>query len=906
MKQIVTLTLAMVFMALSGAVAQNTLKGTVKDLETGVPLPMVQVTVSGTTLTAQTGRDGGYVIVGVPEGKRIISFSLNGYQSNELEVDITGNIILPDIMLKSTPIQEGEQTFNEITVTLDDLEDAGKDQAISGLLQSSNDAFGSAVAYTFSPARFRVRGYDSDYTYLYMNGIPTNDPVRGYASWSSWGGLNDATRNKEYHNGLTPSDWSFGGLGGATNIITRASQQRIGTKVSYASTNRTYSNRVMFTHSTGLMENGTALTVSGSRRWATEGYVEGTNYDAWAYFVSLEKRFNNNHSVAFTTFNAPIKRAMQGLATEEANELAGSNYYNPNWGYQNGEKRNAKVRFQQEPTFILNHYWNINDKLKLTTTAGYTFGTYQTTALNWYNAQDPRPDYYRKLPSYWLDAEQSVRDQIADAFRTNPAVRQIDWNYLYQVNYNSLDKESNMLRSKYIVENRITDSRQFTFSSVANWNPIPGMKLNGGIELSVYKGRSYKKVDDLLGGEFWLDIDQFIERDFFNNPELAQNDLDNPNRKVTVGDVMGYDYTANVNNGNVWGVANFSGNRFDYYLGGSYSYTEFWRTGHMRNGRFPNNSKGDADKQQFHNYGIKGGATWKITGRHYLSANTAYLTRAPFFRNSYISPRTSNFVVDGLTDEIILSGDINYNLRTPYIKARFTAYYTRFTDQTKLKSYYDDYYRTFINYTMRNIDKVHKGFELGAEIKITPTISINMAAAAGTYQYDSRPLATVTQDNLGTILAKDQVVYIKNFYVPNTPQTAAMLGLRYASPKYWYLGANISYFDDMYIDFAPGKRTAEALIGLDANDPRREELTRQIGVSSAYLVNANIGKSWKIKSYYINLNFQVTNLLDNTDFRTGGFEQSRFSIADQTSNKFPPKYFYAYGRTYYLILGLRF
>ena len=147
---------------------------------------------------------------------------------------------------------------------------------------------------------------------------------------------------------------------------------------------------------------------------------------------------------------------------------------------------------------------------------------------------------------------------------------------------------------------------------------------------------------------------------------------------------------------------------------------------------------------------------------------------------------------------------------------------------------------------------------------------------------------------------------MRNFYIPSTPQTAAMLGIKYASPKYWFFGANVSYFDDIYIDFAPERRTAEVLVGLEANDPLRDQITRQTKVSSAYLLDANVGKSWKIKSYYINLNFQVTNILDKTDFQTGGYEQLRFSATREEISKFPPRYYYAFGRTYYLSLGLRF
>lgn len=907
MKRLLTTVLTLLLLGMGSLYAQNILRGVVKDSDTDTPVQDVRVRLLGTTFETLSNGSGEFTLEGVPDGKFTLEFSIVGYQTITQEVSLPENSQVPVVLLRREVVADnGAQEFSEVVVSADDLDSDNMDQAVSGLLQSSQDAFNSAVSYTFSPASFKIRGYDSDYSLLYMNGVPVNDPEIGFASWSSWGGLNDVVRNRESRNGFQPTNFSFGGLGGATNLNVRASQQRVGTRLSYAATNRTYNNRIMFTHSTGVMENGVSFTLSGSRRWAEEGYVDGTNYDAWAYFVGIEKKFNSHHSVAFTTYNAPTRRGMQGVSTEEAKNLAGSNYYNPNWGYQNGEKRNARVRFQQEPTFILNHYWNMLPNLAITTTAGYSFGTYQTTALNWYDAQDPRPDYYRKLPSYWVDSDPAVAQAIADAFSNDPSIGQVDWNYLYQVNYNSLDTATNLLRSKYIVENRITDSRQFSFTSVASWDATQEMKVNGGIEMTLYKGRNYKQIDDLLGGNYWLDIDQFVERDYFDNANLAQNDLDNPNRKATKGDVFGYDYTANVNNGNLWAVANYTLNRFEYYLGGSYTYTEFWRTGDMRNGRFPSNSKGDSPKQQFNDFGVKGGATWKISGRHYLDANLAYLTRAPFFRNSYISPRTSNFVIPGLGSEKIASGDINYNLRTPYIKARITAYYTRFYDQTELKSFYDDYYRTFINYTMRNIDKEHKGLEIGAEIKASPTLTVSAAAALGSYQYKSRPLATITQDNLGSVLAVDQVVYIKNFFVPNTPQTAAMVGLRYASPKYWYLGATFSYFDDIYIDFAPGKRTAEALVGLEPDDPRRYALTHQESVSSAYLLDANIGKSWRIKNYYINLNFQVANILDNTDFKTGGFEQARYSIAEQTSDKFPPKYFYAYGRTYYLIFGFRF
>jgi hypothetical protein len=898
MKKLIIFTIVVFLAGLVSVNAQTTAKGIVKDAD-GNPLPGVSIQIQGTSVSITTNSLGEYQLPSLPDGIYLFNYDLSGFQSSEQQIEIKSGIAtLPEITLKRNQVDESQnQTLSEITISSDDLDMDSKGQSVSGLLQSNADPFETAVAFTFSPARFQIRGYDSDYSQVYMNGIPVNDPESGFASWGAWGGLNDVTRNREARYGLSTSNFSFGGIGGVSNINTRASQARVGTKMSYASTNRTYTNRLMVTHSTGIMENGVAITLSGSRRWAEEGYVEGTFYDAYAYFISIERKFNDKHSVSFTTFNAPTKRGMQGAATEEVNGLVGSNFYNPNWGYQNGKKRNARIRNQQEPTFMLNHYWNINDKMDLTTNLGYSFGTYSTSAINWYDAQDPRPDYYRKLPTYYSQtADQATTDQIIDAWKNDINTQQINWDNLYQSNFRSVDT------AKYILEDRITDSKQLSFSSVLNWDFKTNLKIVSGIEFSRYKGRNYKTVNDLLGGEYWVDIDQFAERDFGDH-NLAQNDLDNPDRQVKVGDAFGYDYIANVNTASLWTVASYMTDRIDYYLGANYEMSQFWRTGNMRNGRFPLNSKGDSKKEVFNNYGFKGGATWKINGRNFVEANATYMTRAPFFRNSYISPRTSNRIVPGLTDEKILSTDINYNLRSPFVKARFSAYYTRFMNQNEMKSFYHDSYNTFVNYSMIGINKEHKGIEVGAEIKVTTTIKLNLAAALGSYKYTSRPSVTITKDNSDSIFSYNQAVYIKNFYISNTPQTALMIGIDYASPKFWYLGASFSYFANTYIDYNPERRTAEMV---DPANPDKDLITRQTSVPNAYLIDANIGKSWKIKNYYINLNFQIANVLDKTDFKTGGYEQLRYSGLTSDLSKFPPRYYYAFGRTYYLNLGLRF
>jgi outer membrane receptor for ferrienterochelin and colicin len=191
--------------------------------------------------------------------------------------------------------QELQAELPVITLQETDFETDEQSQNISGLLQSSRDIYISTAGYTFGQTRYRIRGYDSENTYVLMNGVPLNDMETGRAYWSAWGGLNDITRAQQISFGISESPYNFGGISGSTNMDVRASSLRTGTRLTYSSTNRAYRNRLMVTHNTGMMSNGWAVSVSGSRRWANEGYVEGSFYDAWSYYASLEKSLNQKH-----------------------------------------------------------------------------------------------------------------------------------------------------------------------------------------------------------------------------------------------------------------------------------------------------------------------------------------------------------------------------------------------------------------------------------------------------------------------------------------------------------------------------------------------------------------------------------------------------------------------------------
>lgn len=806
----------------------------------------------------------------------------------------------------------GSPMTPDFTITAEDLESEMESQDISGILQSSRDIFTSTAGFNFGAARFRIRGYNSDHTRISINGVAVNDLETGRTTWWRWGGLNDVTRYMTVRTGINPSPYNFGGIGGYSEIDARATSLRKGTRVSYAAANRAYRHRLMATHSTGLMENNWAFSVSLSRRWANEGYVEGTFYDAYAWFISAEKKINEKHSFGFIGYGAPARSGGNGLAVQEAYDLAGTNYYNPFWGYQNGEKRNARVRSNHQPMMMASHYFTPNNDTKLQTTAFYSFGRSGRTGLNWFDAKDPRPDFYRYLPSFY-EEDDPMYAQTAQEWMNNPASRQIDWDQMYFANRKNLYTvenidgiEGNNLtgnRSKYILEDVRSDLQLYGINTLFSHRLNDHSKLNLGGTVNIHKTQNFRVVEDLLGGDYWVDVDQFALRDF-NDQDLAQNDLDNPNRIVYEGDTYGYDYALHVNQYNVFGQYEYNLRKWEFYVGVDLSHTSFWRDSEMRNGRFPDDSEGKSEVQNFFHYGIKAGAEYKITGRHFITANFMHHTRPPAARWSYLSPRTRHEVIPGLTTEKITGGDLNYLIRYPKLKVRATVYYTEINDQVWSRSFWHDELRTFVNYSMTGVDHLHMGVELGVRANISQTLELTGVFASGQYLWNSRPTAQITRDNAAEVLAEDRTVYLKNYRVGGMPQTAGSIGLRYNHPKYWFAGLNANYFGHIYLDPNPDRRTDEAIGNYITDDPQWDQLLDQTRLDDNFTMDLYVGKSWRIKrKYYINVNLNMTNVLNNQEFAIGGFEQLRYDRTD--IDRFPPRLSYLFGRTFFAMITFR-
>ncbi|MFP5039552.1 TonB-dependent receptor [Parasediminibacterium sp. JCM 36343] len=805
-------------------------------------------------------------------------------------------------------------------ISLDDNDVAtGNSQSVSSALTAGRDPFTSAASFNFGAARFKLRGYDADNFTTRINGAPLENLDNGFSPFGLWGGLNDVMRNKDVSNGLRPNTFAFGGLGSSTSIDARASKQRPQTEFGYTYANRSYRQRWSFTHSTGVSKKGWAFTISGSRRYADEGYVEGTYYNGWSYFVGIDKKIGQNRTLSLTIFGSPTEAGGQRASTSEMDSLAGSHYYNPTWGYQAGKKRNTNVTKTNQPYFIFTDEKKFNNKSTLVNAASFSFGERAASSLDWYQGNSPTPDYYRNLPSYY--DEPYIVAAMGQAIQADINKRQINWQAIYDGNRGRLDTITNayangMLgqtvkgsRSNTILAENVTNVKKVNFSSTFNTKFGNHVAFTAGVVFQAQNDRNYKRVKDLLGGDFYVDINKFAV-DLYD-PTVRFPDLSKPNNVVKVGDQYSYDYNVHINKAEAFSQGVFKFKQLDFFVAGQVSNTQFWREGNTLSSIYPNSSFGKSYVNNFDNFGLKGGITYKLNGRNYFYVNGEYATKAPDFRSVYISPRTRDQEQDNVRSETITSVEGGYLMNAPFLKLRVSGYYTEFKHQMDVMSFFNDDVFAFTNYALRNIDKVNFGGELGFEARVLPHFTVTGAAAVGRYYYNSRQNATVTNDNSGAVVAQD-TIYTQNFRISGTPQEAYSLGLNYRSPKYWYISLTGNYFDQMWASINPIRRTKDAVSDAVPYSAAWYDIVGQKRLPGQFTLDLFAGYSWKLprhwlhKNSFLNFNFSIDNILDNKNLITGGGEQLRFDFAKLNVDKFPPKYYYAYGLNFAASVALRF
>lgn len=873
----------------------------------------VQLEVPGLQMVISDAQSGKFVFSAIPKEDYILTINAPDYISKRISFSVSDHAINLGIILLERDIAY-EKSDNLIALTDSDLLEDEMSSITSGMLQSSKDVFLNRAAFDFGQAFFRVRGYGSENGLVLLNGIPMNKLINGRPQWNNWGGLNDVSRYQEFTHGLQSSDHAFGGLLGVTYIDTRPSGFRKGVRISSSVSNRTYTGRLMATYSSGRGKNGLSYSASASRRWADEGYIQGTNYDAFSLFGAVEIALDPRNSFLFASLITPNKRGRSSAITEEVFSLMGAKY-NPYWGEQGGAIRNVRERKISEPILMFNHFYS-SKKLDINTGIAYQFGTDARSRMGYYNAPNPDPTYYRYLPSFYINSPIGANfvsaNMAKEGFLENP---QLHWDRLYQANSTAAMEG----KAAYLLYDDTTRESQLSINSTGNIRINPWIKLDFGGTYRNSESDNYALINDLLGGAFHEDMDPFSN---------TKNDTEGSLLKIK-GEQFNYAYRINSTVFDLFSQFGVSKRKWEGFLAAHYSTASYQREGLFRNQRFYDNSLGQGNRVEFSNFSGKGGVAYKFNGRHWLVLGGAYFMKAPVYQNVFINPRENNETVPDLQSEKINSIDINYYLRMPKLTGRVAGYYTRFQNTTNINFFFVDagVGSDFVQEVVSDLDKLHMGLELGLEYEVSSSVKLSGVAAVGKHLYASDPFVTINFDTAGAeedIISPEGhsvlgVSKIKGLKLSQGPQLAYALGVEYRDPKYWWIGATTNYLGNNYAGISTITRTNSFYVDPEtgirfpnATEENVQKLLEQQKLDDIYLLNVVGGKSWLKGGKYVSVFVSINNVFDAV-YRTGGYEQSRngnFGQLEQDnlsgSPSFAAKYWYGYGRTYFLNFALSF
>ena len=695
----------------------------------------------------------------------------------------------------SSILNESAFTFTEAQLGEDD--DMSQNVTI---VNSNNNIYASEVGYLFSPVRFRYRAFDQKYNDVYINGIPMNDMETGQFRFSNIGGLNQQTKNQEFALPFESNKFAMTGMAGSNNYNFRPASMPAGHRITLTGANRNYTLRGMYTFNTGLSDKGWAFSGNITYRWANEGYVEGTFYNSLSYFLGVQKVFGNGaHSLAFSTWGNPTERASQGAGTDEMYWMANDRYYNPYWGYQNGKKRNSRIVNDFAPTALLTWDWKISDNDKLTTSLMGKYSMYKSTKLNYNNADNPHPNYWKNMPSSYYD----IWDESNSSYRTSEALqnwhdaydywsgpkanRQIDWDRLY---YSNKQASAQGQDAMYYIQAKHNDALTIALASTFNKQLDKDKNWNIGIVGATNKGMHYQTMEDLLGATQFHNINTYALGTYPANADEIQYDLNNPNAVVKEDDKFGYNYNLLVNNGKLWTSYSENFGILHYLVAAKLGYTAMQRDGKMRNGLAKDNSYGKSHTAQFIDGGLKFGANINLGRGNTFTLGLGYEHKAPQAKVAFVSPEINNDFVKNLKNERVFSSEIGYQLQTSWLHANINAYYSYLTNVSDWQNFYYDDINSFSYVSITGMKKAYYGVEAGLKFKVTSAFDVKLIGQIS----DAKILNdnTVSYMNSTKGVEYTETIYNKNMRDNGTPLTAASLGLSYHSGG-WFLDLNANY-----------------------------------------------------------------------------------------------------------------
>lgn len=896
----------------AAAFAQTTVRGQLVDSETGEPLVGAAVMVEGSSQGSVTDIDG-YFKQGVATNGTLL-FKYVGYKDQKKKITQKGAsvdlgiikmqpdaVMLTDVVITSSVAVARKTPVAMSSVPAAFIEEKLGTQEFPEILKATPGVYATKKGGGYGDSELRMRGFKTENIAVMVNGVPVNDMEWGGVYWSNWAGLSDVTRTMQTQRGLGASKVSVPSVGGSVNIVTKSIDAEKGGSVSYAMGNNGF-NKILFNVSTGLSKSGWAMTLLGSKTWG-DGYIQGTDFDAYNWFVNISKRFNDNHQLSLTAFGAPQshnQRNKNDGLTIEGWQTYGKRYmngdspykYNPTYGYGiGGERKTSGRNVYHKPQISLNHLWQINQKSSLSTALYVSLGRGYGYSGQGYKKDEDGTNYRNQ----WFG---SYNGKLNDYFRHEDGTFAYD--EIYALNAAS-ENGSKMAMSK---------SKNFHnwYGLLSTYTTKIGenIDLYGGVDFRYYKGIHTNELIDLYGGKYFLDESREDVK-AVNNAAAADPAF--AYKKLQIGDVVYRDYDGFTMSEGVFAQAEYNKDKLSAFIAGSLSNTSYWRYDRY----YYDKQHAESEKVHFLGYTVKGGLNFNITENHNVFANVGYISRAPFFSGgAFLQSTTSNATNPDAINEKVFSAEIGYGYRSRFINANLNIYHSQWMDKTMSRSLSiedettgAEIDRATIN--MSGVDATHQGIELDMVIKPLNWLELTGMFSIGKWRWTSNPTGYFynsqgqpLKDLNGTlasgILAEDHAyakLMLDDVKVGGSAQTTAAAGAVVRVTKGLRVGADFTYQGRNYADWSINTNNLSANKEVNFFTPWK--------IPAAGIVDMNASYTFKIGNVSATLYGNINNLL-NQEY----ISDATVDATKESNWKNAYGIFYGFGRTYNVRLKLNF
>ncbi len=424
-------------------------------------------------------------------------------------------------------------------------------------------------------------------------------------------------------------------------------------------------------------------------------------------------------------------------------------------------------------------------------------------------------------------------------------------------------------QSSFIMRNAVNNHFWLGLLSTFDYKINKALSLSGGIDLRTYKGEHYREVDDLFGGNFFLDTGD-------------QNE-DNETTKKYEGDKIAYNNDALVRWGGLFAQLKYQRGNITSFINVTGSYSGYKRIDHfipktlnvgdttmeiaygdsiIHNGQlYDHNSPGlktnETDWKYLPGFTVKGGVNYNLSETMNVFLNLGYISKAQRFSNVF--DRQNQLFLE-IENEKVKAIELGYSYVRPRLTLNVNAYYTVWENKPSDQFVYiTDTINQDVRYTVNinNMNALHMGAEFEFAYRITPRITLESLLSVGDWKWTSRDTALIFNDNGQQVGTKP--FDARGLYVGDAAQIQTRHSLRWEIIDGLYVSGVFTWFGKHYAEFNPlDLDPEENPWAFDENGNPRQSWK----IPDYFMADLHAGYSWKVKDLGFQIRGSVLNLLD--------------------------------------------